>query len=142
MRRTKSITTPLLLGFDITDAVLSQLARASDGYPPYNIELIRRGGEHDGDRLRITLAVAGFAEGDLDVTVEGNQLIIRGRQSERPDADYLFRGIAARNFQRSFLLTDGMDVSRAALRNGLLVVELIRPDPQQVVRKINISASD
>jgi len=142
MRRTKSITTPLLLGFDITDAVLSQLARASDGYPPYNIELIRRSGERDGDRLRITLAVAGFAEGDLDVTVEGNQLIIRGSQSERVDADYLFRGIAARNFQRSFLLTDGMDVSRAALRNGLLVVELIRPDPQQVVRKINISASD
>ncbi|MCF1483313.1 MULTISPECIES: Hsp20 family protein [Rhizobium/Agrobacterium group] len=142
MRRTKSITTPLLLGFDITDAVLSQLARTSDGYPPYNIELVRRTSDHEGDRLRITLAVAGFSESDLEVLVEGNQLIIRGSQNERPDADYLFRGIAARNFQRSFLLTDGMDVSRARMRNGLLVVELIRPDTQQMVRKINISASD
>lgn len=142
MRQTKTFTTPLLLGFEISESVISQLARTNDGYPPYNIELIRGRDQAAGDRLRITLAVAGFDEGDLDVTVEGNQLVIRGRQTEQPNADYLFRGIAARQFQRSFVLADGMDVAGARLNNGLLVIELFRPNPQQTVRKINISASD
>ncbi|MDQ0456875.1 Hsp20 family protein [Rhizobium paknamense] len=141
MRRPKTVSTPLLLGFDLTEALIAQLARANDGYPPYNIELVRRAGSAS-QRLRITLAVAGFSEDELDVTVEGNQLIIRGSQMERPEAEYLFRGIAARQFQRVFVMADGMDVAGAALRNGLLVIELIRPELQEMVRKINISASE
>ncbi|MGG7517335.1 Hsp20 family protein [Allorhizobium undicola] len=138
MRRLKPVSTPLLLGFDFTEALAAQLARANDGYPPYNIELLREAGVH---RLRITLAVAGFSEHELDVTVEGRQLIISGAQAERADADYLFRGIAARQFQRVFVMAEGMDVAGAQLRNGLLAIELERPEPQDVVRKINISAS-
>jgi HSP20 family molecular chaperone IbpA len=142
MRPTKSFTAPLLLGFEISDSAISQLARTNDGYPPYNIELIRNPDQAASDRLRITLAVAGFGDADLDVTVEGNQLVIRGRQCDQPNADYLFRGIAARQFQRSFVLADGMDVSSARLSNGLLVIELFRPNLHQTVRKINISASN
>ncbi|MBB4953063.1 HSP20 family molecular chaperone IbpA [Agrobacterium vitis] len=142
MRPTKPFSTPLLLGFEISDSVISQLARANDGYPPYNIELIRNQNPDASDKLRITLAVAGFDEGDLEITVEGNQLIIRGRQSEQPNADYLFRGIAARQFQRSFVLADGMDVASARLSHGLLIIELFRPNLHQTVRKINISASN
>lgn len=142
MRPTKSFATPLLLGFEISDSLISQLARGNDGYPPYNIELVRKSDQSADDKLRITLAVAGFSDDDLDVTVEGNQLVIRGSQSERTNADYLFRGIAARQFQRSFVLADGMDVSSARLNNGLLVIELFRPNLHQTVRKINISASN
>jgi HSP20 family molecular chaperone IbpA len=142
MRPTKSFATPLLLGFEISDSLISQLARGNDGYPPYNIELVRKSDQSGDDKLRITLAVAGFSDDDLDVTVEGNQLVIRGSQSERTNADYLFRGIAARQFQRSFVLADGMDVSCARLNNGLLVIELFRPNLHQTVRKINISASN
>jgi HSP20 family molecular chaperone IbpA len=142
MRPTKSFATPLLLGFEISDSLISQLARGNDGYPPYNIELVRNSDQSGDDKLRITLAVAGFSDDDLDVTVEGNQLVIRGSQSERTNADYLFRGIAARQFQRSFVLADGMDVSCARLNNGLLVIELFRPNLHQTVRKINISASN
>ena len=90
------------------------------------------------ERLRITLAVAGFSEEDLDVTTEENQLIIRGRQTETGERDYLHRGIAARQFQRMFVLADGMQVSKAELRNGLLSVDLIRPEPIRMVKKINI----
>ncbi|MNI37224.1 Small heat shock protein IbpA [compost metagenome] len=92
--------------------------------------------------MRITLAVAGFSEDELDVTTEENQLVIRGRQIEQPERDYLHRGIAARQFQRVFMLADGMEVSSALLKNGLLSVDLVRPEPRRVVRKINISVSD
>lgn len=142
MRRTKTVATPLLLGFDVTEALLGQLARANDGYPPYNIELFRDSEGSGQHRLRITLAVAGFSDEELDVTVEASQLIIRGKQAERPDADYLFRGIAARQFQRAFILSDGIEVKGARLRNGLLFIDLVRPEMQQMVRKINISASN
>ncbi|MCM2472616.1 Hsp20 family protein [Rhizobium sp. CG5] len=141
MSRIKSLANPLLLGFDATETVLSQIARTNDGYPPYNIELLRRAEPDGADRLRITLAVAGFSLDELDVSVDASQLVIRGRQAERPEGDFLFRGIAARQFQRVFVLADGMDVLSARLSHGLLAIDLIRPDAAQRVRKINISTS-
>lgn len=140
MTRITPFASPLLLGFDSMEKTLERIAKASDGYPPYNIERLR-GSDGAPDRLRITLAVAGFSEEELDVSVEENQLVIRGRQLEQAERDYLYRGIAARQFQRMFVLADGMHVLGAALRNGLLSVDLIRPEPERMVKKINISVS-
>jgi HSP20 family molecular chaperone IbpA len=133
-------SSPLLLGFDSMEKTLERLAKTGDGYPPYNIERLRSDGE--AVKLRITLAVAGFAEGDLDVSTEENQLVIRGKQTDEEERDYLHRGIAARQFQRCFVLADGMRVVAAELRNGLLSIDLDRPEPQRLVRKINISVKD
>jgi HSP20 family molecular chaperone IbpA len=141
MSRMTPFASPLLLGFDSMEKTLERLAKGNDGYPPYNIERIRSTGDDVPERLRITLAVAGFSEAELDVTTEENQLIIRGRQMEQSDRDYLYRGIAARQFQRVFVLADGMQVAQAWLKNGLLSVDLTRPEPVRVVRKINISVS-
>jgi HSP20 family molecular chaperone IbpA len=124
------------------EKTLERLAKANEGYPPYNIERIVSDTAEGHEKLRITLAVAGFSEAELDVTTEENQLVIRGRQVEQLERDYLYRGIAARQFQRVFVLADGMEVSVAVLKNGLLSVDLIRPEPRRVVRKINISVSD
>ncbi|MND52387.1 Small heat shock protein IbpA [compost metagenome] len=142
MTRMTPFASPLLLGFDAMEKTLERLAKANEGYPPYNIERIRSGTADGHEKLRITLAVAGFSEDELDVTTEENQLVIRGRQIEQPERDYLHRGIAARQFQRVFMLADGMEVSSALLKNGLLSVDLVRPEPRRVVRKINISVSD
>jgi HSP20 family molecular chaperone IbpA len=136
-----SFASPLLLGFESMEKTLERAAKSADGYPPYNIERIR-GGEDRADRLRITLAVAGFAEGDLEVTTEENQLVIRGRQAEETPREYLHRGIAARQFQRCFVLAEGMRVVSAELRNGLLSIDLDRPEPERTVRKISISVRD
>ncbi|MGK9054508.1 Hsp20 family protein [Neorhizobium sp. CSC1952] len=140
MSRMTPFASPLLLGFDAMEKTLERLAKANDGYPPYNIERLRADADAP-ERLRITLAVAGFSEAELDVTTEENQLVIRGRQVEQGERDYLYRGIAARQFQRVFVLADGMQVSGASLKNGLLSVDLIRPEPERMVRKINISVS-
>jgi Molecular chaperone (small heat shock protein) len=143
MSRMTPFSSPLLLGFDTIEKSLERIAKGSDGYPPYNIERIS--GATDGstaERLRITLAVAGFGENDLEVTTEENQLIIRGRQVEVEGREYLHRGIASRQFQRTFVLADGMKVMNAELRNGLLSVDLERPEPERMVRKINISVRD
>ncbi|MBA67659.1 MAG: heat-shock protein Hsp20 [Rhizobiales bacterium] len=143
MTRMTPFSSPLLLGFDTIEKSLERIAKGSEGYPPYNIERIAASAEGDpAERLRITLAVAGFTENDLDVTTEENQLIIRGRQSEPEGRDYLYRGIAARQFQRTFVLAEGMQVVGAELKNGLLAVDLIRPEPERMVRKINISVGD
>ncbi len=142
MTRMTPFASPLLLGFDAMEKTLERLAKANEGYPPYNIERIRSNSPDGNEKLRITLAVAGFSEDELDVTTEENQLVIRGRQIEQGERDYLHRGIAARQFQRVFVLADGMEVSAASLKNGLLSVDLVRPEPQRVVRKINISVSD
>ncbi len=143
MNRMTPFSSPLLLGFDTMEKTLERIAKGSDGYPPYNIERIHR--SEDGsaaEMLRITLAVAGFCEDDLEVTTEENQLVIRGRQSEPDDREYLHRGIAARQFQRMFVLADGMQVLGAELKNGLLSVDLVRPEPERMVKKINISVRD
>ena len=143
MTRMTPFTSPLLLGFDAMEKTLERIAKGNDGYPPYNIERLRPdGGTGAPERLRITLAVAGFSEEELDVTTEENQLVIRGRQTDPGERDYLYRGIAARQFQRTFVLADGMHVSSAELKNGLLSVDLVRPEPVRMVKKINISVPD
>jgi HSP20 family molecular chaperone IbpA len=141
MSRMTPFSSPLLLGFDAMEKTLERVAKSTDSYPPYNIERIR---DRDGgaDRLRITLAVAGFSEADLDVSTEENQLIVRGRQTDDTEREYLHRGIAARQFQRTFLLADGMRVVSAELTNGLLSIDLDRPQPERLVQKINISVKD
>ena len=137
-----ALTSPLLLGFDDLERALDKVSRTgTDGYPPYNIERIAaQGGEPE--RLRITLAVAGFSQDEIEVAVEDKQLVIRGRQQEDKAREYLHRGIAARQFQRSFLLADGMEVLSADLKQGLLSIDLVRPQPERMVRKIRISARD
>lgn len=141
MSRIPSLSSPFLLGFDEIERALDRVAKAADGYPPYNIERLARD-DRNPERLRITLAVAGFTIDQLDVTIEENQLVIRGRQTEDKGRQYLHRGIAARQFQRTFVLADGMDVLGADLRNGLLSIDLARPEPERVVRTISITQHD
>ena len=141
MSRIPSLSSPFLLGFEEVERALDRVAKAADGYPPYNIERLARDGAQP-ERLRITLAVAGFTRDELEVTVEENELLIRGRQNEPgQDRIFLHRGIAARQFQRTFVLADGMQVMNADLRDGLLSVDLERPETVRAVRRINISAS-
>ena len=143
MSRMTPFASPLLLGFDAMEKTLERIAKGNDGYPPYNIERLRSNDATGApERLRITLAVAGFSEEELDVTTEESQLVIRCRQTDSNERDYLYRGIAARQFQRTFVLAEGMRVEGAELKNGLLSVDLIRPEPQRMVKKINISVSD
>jgi len=135
MSSTRMFTSPLFLGFDHLEQMLERAAKSpSDGYPPYNIEQTSPNG------LRITLAVAGFTMSDLQITQEDNQLVIRGRQTEDAQGRvYLHRGIAARQFQRAFVLAEGIEVKGAWLDNGLLHIDLARPQPEIRVRTIEIS---
>ena len=130
-------THPFLLGFEQLERLVERTAKTgNDGYPPYNIE------QRSEDSYRITLAVAGFREDDLSITVEDNQLVIRGRQSDvGEDRVFLHRGIATRQFQRSFVLADGVEVGEALMENGLLHVDLSRKRPQSVVQTISIKRS-
>jgi len=123
------------------EKTLERVAKSGDSYPPYNIERIRNG-DNRCELLRITLAVAGFSEADLDVSTEENQLIVRGRQNDEAEREFLHRGIASRQFQRVFMLADGMRVLGAELRNGLLSIDLDRPEPERLVQRINISVRD
>ena len=127
-------THPFLLGFDQLERLVERAAKTgNEGYPPYNIE------QTSENSYRITLAVAGFAEGDLTITVENRQLVILGRQGEeRGDRVYLHRGIAARQFQRTFVLADGVDVGAAIMEHGLLHIDLKRALPETVIQKIEI----
>ncbi|WP_281823839.1 Hsp20 family protein [Jannaschia rubra] len=128
-------THPFLLGFDELERLVERTVRTgNDGYPPYNIEQTGETG------FRITLAVAGFAEADLSITLEDRQLVIRGRSADDTARVYLHRGIAARQFQRAFVLADGVDVAGAGLENGLLHVDLNRSAPENVVRTIRIES--
>jgi len=136
MSRVSVFSAPFLLGFDSFEERIDRLARSAEGYPPYNIE--RRQGEDGTERFLISIAVAGFAAGELEVLVEDNQLQVRGRQKDEPGRDYLHRGIAARQFQRSFLLADGMEVRDATLGHGMLVVTLERPRAPKIARRIDI----
>lgn len=137
MTRLSLFNSPFLLGFDELERALDRSAKASsDGYPPYNIEQI------DDHGLRITLAVAGFSQHDLSVIVEDRQLIIRGKQNEDGDRVYLHRGIAARQFQRQFVIAEGIEIVGADLDNGLLHVELVRPKQKSRQRVIEIRGSE
>ncbi|MDA1357466.1 MAG: Hsp20 family protein [Proteobacteria bacterium] len=136
MTRLSPFNSPLLLGFDHLEQILERVSKTSnDGYPPYNI--LQTG----DDRLRISLAVAGFTEAELSVTVEQNQLHIHGCQQDDPNAVYLHRGIAARRFHRTFLLAESIEVDCAALDNGLLNIDLVQPVPAQAVRTVEIKRS-
>mgnify|MGYP000361861839 CR=1 FL=1 len=127
-------THPFLLGFDELERLVERTAKSgNDGYPPYNIE------QTSGNAFRITLAVAGFAEEDLSITLEDKQLVIRGRSTDDSEGRvFLHRGIAARQFQRSFVLADGVEVAGAAMENGLLHVDMKRSVPETVVQTIKI----
>jgi HSP20 family molecular chaperone IbpA len=140
MSRIPTLSSPFLLGFDEIERALERVVKSADGYPPYNIERVARS-DGRAERLRITLALAGFAADQLDVTVEDNELVIRGKQieEEQPGRQFLHRGIAARQFQRTFVLADGMEVAGADLRDGLLTVDLERPETARAPRRINIS---
>jgi HSP20 family molecular chaperone IbpA len=137
----RTLHSPFLLGFDEFERVVDRVTRSADGYPPYNIERIASAAGQ-AERLRITLAVAGFLRNQLEITVEEGQLVVRGRQKEDKEHHFLHRGIAARQFERVFLLADGMKVAAADLSNGLLTVDLIRPEPARLVKKIDIMMRD
>jgi HSP20 family molecular chaperone IbpA len=136
MSRSPLFGSPLFLGFDHLEQMLDRVAKNADGYPPYNIEQVGQ------NQLRISLAVAGFAMDDLQITQEDNQLVIRGRQKDDADGRvFLHRGIAARQFQRAFVLAEGIDVEGAWMDNGLLHVELQRPQPEVRVKTIQINGA-
>jgi HSP20 family molecular chaperone IbpA len=133
MSRLSLFNSPLLLGFDHFERTLDRIAKTgSEGYPPYNIEQI------NDEALRITLAVAGFGVEDLEIQIEDNQLVVRGRQKDDSERVYLHRGIAARQFQKSFVLAEGIEVTGAGLDNGLLSIDLQRPKVESQVRTVPI----
>jgi HSP20 family molecular chaperone IbpA len=142
MSRISLLNNPLLLGFDDIERLLDRLAKSGgDGYPPYNIE--RLPAENGaGELIRIILAVAGFSRDQLEIVVEDRQLIVRGKQADEKSRTYLHRGIAARQFQRAFVLADGILIAGAELKNGLLSIDLLRPEPERLVRKIDIAQHD
>jgi HSP20 family molecular chaperone IbpA len=146
MSRMSLLSSPLLLGFEEMERLIDRVGKG-DGYPPYNIEKIAGNGVRNGeaalepaDRLRITLAVAGFRRDQLEITIEDSQLVIRGRQEEDKQREFIHRGIAARQFSRSFVLAEGIEVKSAELSDGLLRIDLVRREPDRVVRKVEIAA--
>jgi HSP20 family molecular chaperone IbpA len=142
MSRVSLLSSPLLLGFEDMERLIDRVGKGGDGYPPYNIERITgtsvNGGAAGGEALRITLALAGFRREQLEITLEDNQLVIRGRQEDEKSRDFIHRGIAARQFSRTFVLADGIEVKSADLRDGLLSIDLVRREPDRRVRKIVI----
>jgi HSP20 family molecular chaperone IbpA len=139
MTRISAFSSPLLLGFDEIERALDRLSKGTgDGYPPYNIERLARTSDRP-ERLRITLAVAGFTEAELEVTVEENELIVRGKQKDETERQYLHRGIAARQFQKTFVLAEGIEVIGADLKDGLLSIDLARPESARVAQRIAIN---
>ncbi len=142
MSRISGFSSPFLLGFEEIERVLDQVTRTTnDGYPPYNIERIRKNKSSDNspDIIRITLAVAGFSDNELDITLEENQLLIKGCQVDDGKREYLHRGIAARQFQRSFVLAEGLEIRNAELESGLLSINLVQPIIEKHVKKIKIT---
>ena len=135
MSRMSMFNSPLLLGFDQLERTLDRLAKNAEGYPPYNIEKVGENG------LRIVLAVAGFTLDDLVIELVENQLMVRGKQTDDEDRVYLHRGIAARQFQRAFMLADGIEVTGARLDNGLLEIDLVRPMAEPRIRTIRIDGA-
>lgn len=146
MPRMSLLSSPLLLGFEEMERLIDRAGKGSDGYPPYNIERIsaRNGqtGASATEMLRITLAVAGFKREQLEITVEDNQLVIRGRQEEEDKSrEYIHRGIAARQFVKTFVLADGIEVKAAELSDGMLRIDLVKREPERAVRKVEIKSN-
>jgi len=136
MSRISVFSAPFLLGFDAFEERVDRLAKSADTYPPYNIE--RRVDDDGTEQFLVSIAVAGFSVNELELVAEDNQIIVRGRQKDEPGRQYLHRGIAARQFQRSFLLAEGMIVKDATLAHGMLVVALERPQAPKIARRIEI----
>ncbi len=145
MTRMSHLSSPLFLGFEEMERLIDRVGKGGDGYPPYNIERVPAGsdgnGQSQGELLRITLAVAGFRPHQIEVTVEENQLVIRGRQEDDKSRQYIHRGIATRQFSRTFVLADGIEVKSADLSDGLLSIDLVRRQPERAVRRIEIGKS-
>ena len=139
MSRVSFFSAPFLLGFDSLEERVDRLSKAADGYPPYNIE--RTIDASGTEKFLISIAVAGFAEHELEVIAEDNQLLVRGRQKDEGTREFLHRGIAARQFQRSFLLADGVVVQEATLRNGMLIIAVVRPKSEKIARRIEIRSA-
>lgn len=139
MSRVSLFSAPFLLGFDAFEERIDRLSRAADGYPPYNIE--RTIAEDGSERFLISIAVAGFSLADLELIQEDNQLVVRGKQKDDESRQFLHRGIAARQFQRSFLLADGVEVKDALLEHGMLVIAVIRPKAEKLARRISIRSA-
>jgi HSP20 family molecular chaperone IbpA len=139
MSRVSLFSAPFLLGFDAYEERIDRLSRAADGYPPYNIE--RTVADDGSEHFLISIAVAGFALAELDLVREDNQLIVRGKQKDDASRQFLHRGIAARQFQRSFLLADGVDVKDALLQHGMLVIAVVRPKAEKLARPIQIRSA-
>ena len=137
MTRMNTLANPLLLGFEEIERLIDRAAKSGDGYAPYNIERISNDAER-GELLRLTLAVAGFDRDQLEITLEDKQLTVRGKQQDDGAREYLYRGIAARQFVRTFVLADGIEVKSADLENGLLAIDLQRLEPERMVRRIEI----
>lgn len=137
MTRISMLSSPMMLGFEELERLIDRAGKGSDGYPPYNIERVARPSENR-ELLRITLAVAGFTREQLEITLEDSQLMIRGRQQDEKSRDFLYRGIAARQFQRTFVLADGIEVLAAGLDSGLLTIDLVRHEPERLTRRIEI----
>jgi HSP20 family molecular chaperone IbpA len=134
------LSNPLLLGFEEIERLIDRVGKgAGDSYPPYNIERVA-GDDSKTELLRITLAVAGFSRDQLEISLEDRQLTVRGKQQDDKSREYLYRGIAARQFTRTFVLADGIEVRAADLNNGLLSIDLVRHEPERLVRKIEIAA--
>lgn len=139
MTRISLLSSPFLLGFEEIERLIDRATKGSaDAYPPYNVERIQ-GANGDGDTLRITLAVAGFTRNQLEITLADSQLTVRGKQTDDKTREYLYRGIAARQFTRTFVLADGIEVKSADLSDGLLAIDLKRLEPERQVRTINIA---
>jgi HSP20 family molecular chaperone IbpA len=142
MSRVSLLSSPLLLGFEEMERLIDRVGKGGDGYPPYNIERIAamsvNGTAAGVEALRITLALAGFRRDQLEIMLEDNQLVIRGRQEDDKAREFIHRGIAARQFSRTFVLADGIEVKSADLRDGLLSIDLVRREPDRRVRKIAI----
>ena len=136
MSRISVFSAPFLLGFDSFEERIDRLAKSADGYPPYNIE--RMTDANGTEQFLISIAVAGFGASELDVIAEDNTILVRGKQKDEPGKEFLHRGIAARQFQRSFLLADGMIVKDATLGHGMLVVAVERPQTPKIARRIDI----
>lgn len=144
MTRMSLLSSPLLLGFDEMERLIDRVGKGADGYPPYNIERVMPadGAGKGAELLRITLAVAGFRRDQLEITLEDNQLVVRGRQEDDKSREYIHRGIAARQFGRTFVLADGIEVKSAELDNGLLCIDLVRREPDRLVRRIEIGRTE
>ena len=139
MSRVSLFSAPFLLGFDALEERVDRLQKAADGYPPYNIE---RTIDADGtEQFLISIAVAGFSERELEVVAEDNQLLVKGRQKDEGTREFLHRGIAARQFQRHFLLAEGVEVREATLRNGMLTIAVVRPKADKIARRIDIRSA-